>query len=309
MRNILFIFSLFFFPFAPKSQQVGIGTKTPNSFTILDVYDTAHGVLLPRMSSTARLNLPNTKGMVVFDTVALGYWYNDGTGWINLPPKAKSVGDMLYWNGSQWSTIPVGLGGQVLTLSTGTHIPAWKGPTTDSIFTDSRDGQQYRIKQYGSQVWMTQNLNYFAYPSSTCYDKISGNCTIYGRLYDLATALLAVPPGWHLPSDAEWDTLINFLGGSNVAGGAMKNISGWNLPNVGATNSSGFNGMPGGAFSWGGHGEIFCCVGDGGFFWSSTLSIGIKVWIRWLSNTTEAIIRDDNILTQDGASVRCVRDN
>ncbi|MBL0359215.1 MAG: hypothetical protein IPP72_21155 [Chitinophagaceae bacterium] len=296
--------------FTARAQQVGIGTQQPVAGAILDISDTARGLVIPRMGTAARLRLPNTKGMMVFDSVASGYYFNDGSGWINLPPKANNPGDMLYWNGNQWAPIAAGLGGQVLTLGTGTHTPSWKGPTTDTMFTDPRDNQQYRIKQFGSQIWMTQNLNYAPITWSWCYSYSADNCNIYGKLYDYYGALQAPPPGWHLPSDAEWDTLINYLGGPAVAGGALKSLSLWNPPNTGATNSSGFNGLPGGWYYHYGLGQgIFNSLGNEAFFYSSTLT-GIyfeSAWIRKLSAGSAAVERT-TWPPQDGMSVRCIKD-
>jgi uncharacterized protein (TIGR02145 family) len=288
--------------FTLKSQQVGIGTKYPNSNAILDVSDSSRGVLLPRISTAARVNLPNTKGMIAFDTVTAGYWYNDGSAWINLPSKGKSVGDMLFWNGNQWASVPSGMGGQVLTLSTGTHIPAWKGPTTDTAFIDPRDGKQYKMKQIGTQIWMTENLNHFQ-PGMTCYNN---NCDPYGGLYNYYEAMDAAPPGWHIPSNAEWDTLINFLGGPLVAGGAMKATILWNAPNTGATNSSGFNALPGGWATFGGHNWFWNFMYELAFFWSSTNSEGLN--FGYLLSYGSADIRQIQQPWPEKLSVRCIKD-
>jgi uncharacterized protein (TIGR02145 family) len=72
----------------------------------------------------------------------------------------------------------------------------------------------------------------------------------YGRIYNGYTALCTnlCPVGWQVPSTHEWDMMITFLGGASVAGGKMKHVGTqyWNDPNAGATNSSGFTGLPGG---------------------------------------------------------------
>jgi|GEM_PF-4373568 len=290
------------------AQQVGIGTQQPAPGSVLDISDTARGVVLPRMGTAARLRLPDTKGMVVFDTVALSYFFNDGSGWTNLPPRANNVGDMLFWNGTKWTAVAAGLGGQVLTLSTGTHIPAWKGPTTDTVFTDPRDQQQYRIKQFGTQVWMTQNLNYGSVSYSWCYENNGSNCDTYGRLYDYFGALQAVPPGWHLPSDAEWDTLVNYLGGTAIAGGTMKSTSAlWEAPNTGATNSSGFNALPGGWFYHFSITGLFNFINRHAFFWSSTMPDPGAGWARLLTTNSTAVQRLYEPF-QDGLAVRCIKD-
>ena len=171
----------------------------------------------------------------------------------------------------------------------------------DSTFTDSRDGQVYTFKHLGTQVWMTQNLNYVSSNASWCYD-----CSTYGRLYDWNTANTVAPTGWHLPSDAEWTTLINFLGGSQEAGGAMKSTTLWNNPNTGATNSSGFSGFPGGYFHTSG---MYFGVGDFGYWWSSTVATERPGYAHDMGlsyNTSGAGIA--YLQQQFGLSVRCVRD-
>jgi len=309
MRKYIFLIAMTFLPGVFWGQQVGIGTQNPLPGSILDISDTARGVVLPRVSTAARLRLPNHKGMVVFDSTAAGYFFNDGNGWVNLPPRGQGIGDLLYWNGNSWTAVQAGLGGQVLTLSTGSHIPTWSGPTTDTLFTDPRDHQTYRIAQLGSQIWMTQNLNYSPVTFSWCYNFSTTNCNEYGRLYDHYGALEAVPPGWHLPSDAEWDTLVSFLGGAAVAGGAMKSLSHWNAPNTGATNSSGFNALGAGWYYHFGLGQgIFNSLGNEANFYSSTLGglYNDTPWIRRLSKNSAAIERT-SWAPQDGMSVRCVK--
>ena len=136
-----------------------------------------------------------------------------------------------------------------------------------STFTDPRDGQTYNVVQIGNQCWFAENLNYTT-GNSWCYENNTANCNVYGRLYDWQTALTACPDGWHLPSYDEWITLSDYLGGANADdGGKMKSTTGWNPPNTGATNSSGFTGLPGGLR---GSNTIFINIGQNGHWWSST---------------------------------------
>ena len=117
------------------------------------------------------------------------------------------------------------------------------------------------------------------------------------------------PIGWHVPSDAEWTTLVNHLGGSSVAGGALKSTAtnpapqGWNSPNFGASNSSGFTALPGGWRSVTGSYQDLNSLGN---WWTSTVS-GSDAWNYNLVNNGMQVIRlatDRN----EGQSVRCLRD-
>jgi uncharacterized protein (TIGR02145 family) len=78
-------------------------------------------------------------------------------------------------------------------------------------FTDSRDGQVYKIVKLNDRWWMAQNFNYDT-TGSYCYSNYYQNCNIYGRLYTLSAAKKSCPSGWHLPTDDEWQTLEAYLG-------------------------------------------------------------------------------------------------
>ena len=114
------------------------------------------------------------------------------------------------------------------------------------------------------------------------------------------------PQGWHIPTDAEWTTLSNTLGGDAVAGGKMK-VAGttrWTTPNTGATNESGFAGLPGGfRYSSG----SFYDAGDYGYWWSSTEASTSVARGRYLYYFDGSIYR--NYLDKKvGFSIRCLRD-
>lgn len=115
-------------------------------------------------------------------------------------------------------------------------------------FADKREGQIYYCIQIGDQLWMAENLAYKTNTGCWAYKNEENNVSIYGYLYNWETACNVCPEGWHLPSNDEFYILINYLGGSTIAGGKMKRTGTtyWKSPNAGATNSSGFTALPGG---------------------------------------------------------------
>lgn len=76
-----------------------------------------------------------------------------------------------------------------------------------TTFKDARDGIVYPVRTYGEAAWLGNNLKART-PLSFCYEHKEENCTRYGRLYQWAGARRACPQGWHLPSVAEWKSLL-----------------------------------------------------------------------------------------------------
>jgi len=192
------------------------------------------------------------------------------------------------------------------------------------------DGNVYDTVVIGTQVWMSKNLRVSKYRngdaiptnlsnttwSSTTsgayaiYNASAANDSIYGKLYNwycVADPRGLCPVGWHVPSDAEWTILENFLGGSSVAGGKLKSVSPlWQSPNTGATNSSGFSGLPGGVTSW--NGIYYSYIGKNGLWWSST-QLSVTAWYRALNSYNGNVDRGGwNNFKRCGWSVRCVKD-
>jgi len=134
-----------------------------------------------------------------------------------------------------------------------------------NTFTDKRNGKKYKTVKIGEQVWFAQNLNYKT-KGGVCYKK-DANCQKYGMLYDWETAITACPAGWHLPSDTEWQTLVNFTGDTEFAGRDLKAKSGWDKKSNG-TDKYGFSALPGGSA---GQSVAFGSTGcEGGCWWSAT---------------------------------------
>jgi uncharacterized protein (TIGR02145 family) len=132
-------------------------------------------------------------------------------------------------------------------------------------FTDTRDKKTYKTVKIGEQTWMAENLNYDA-KGSKCYDNKPENCAKYGRFYNHNTAMKACPKGWHLPSDDEWQKLVDIAGGDETAGAILKAASGWNN-NGNGTDEFGFSALPGGN---GDNRGGFSSVGDYGCWWSAS---------------------------------------
>ena len=109
--------------------------------------------------------------------------------------------------------------------------------------------------------------------------------------------------GWHIPSDTEWNSLMEFLGGSDPAGTKMKSTEGWNEePN--GNNSSGFTGLPGGYRYNNG---TFKGIGLYGSWWSKTPIDRAGAWYRYLSAKEGRLNRTFSD-KRDGFSVRCIKD-
>jgi uncharacterized protein (TIGR02145 family) len=169
-------------------------------------------------------------------------------------------------------------------------------------FTDPRDGKTYRIVKIGNQVWMAENLN-FKCEESKYYDFESSNAEKYGRLYDWETAMEVCPPGWHLPSKEEWDELLNFAGGEEIAGKNLKARNGWNEDGNG-TDKFGFSALPGGDGSPIG---FFDNVGNNGYWWSANEDDSHNAYYRGMDYDRDDTSWDVNFKSVL-FSVRCVQD-
>jgi uncharacterized protein (TIGR02145 family) len=222
----------------------------------------------------------------------------------------------------------------------------------------------------GTQVWMTKNLDVATFrngdpipqaktneewtkagenkqPAWCYYENDPANGAKYGKLYNwyaVNDSRGLAPVGYHIPSDAEWTKLTDFLGGIGVAGAEMKSKSGWNSYTSGGsktcpkcanwnaeyrrkvpchtcqdtrsvsapkvtnsgngTNTSGFTGLPGGLRGYNG---TFGAIGYSGNWWSSTEYSTPNAWDRGLGYGSGGIARG-SANKEDGFSVRCLRD-
>ena len=211
------------------------------------------------------------------------------------------------------------------TVESTSGIPCPDMPT----FTDPRDGQTYNTVQIGDQCWMKENLNYTS-DNSWCFGNDPLNCAAYGRLYTWNAALTACPSGWHLPSDNEWNQLVDYavLQGNpntnteNGAGNALKSCRQVNSPLGGDCATSehprwnsnnthhgfdefGFSALPGGYRSYYGS---FGNVGLYGYWWSSNEYSSSYAWLRNMYYNDGSVGRNNGLYKTNGCSVRCLRD-
>ena len=224
------------------------------------------------------------------------------------------------------------IAGQVCSIS----MVVQEKPSTIGIpgpnITDA-ENNTYKTVTIGTQTWMAENLKVTKYNDGTAIPNITDNTqwsnlttgawsyynndvannAKYGKLYNwYALSKISngnknvCPTGWHVPTDAEWTVLTDYLGGESVAGGKMKEVgtTSWNSPNTDATNTSLFTGLPGGyRYNSGGYGSI----GNDGYWWSSTENNTYYAWYRTLFNVHGDTYRNSNY-KKFGLSVRCLRD-
>jgi len=174
------------------------------------------------------------------------------------------------------------------------------------------------VSKYRNGESIPTGLNKSAWENTTSgayaiYDNDPVNDELYGKLYNhyaVTDSRGLCPAGWHVPSDAEWTNLENHLAESSAAGGALKSTAtrpapgGWNSPNTGATNSSGFTALPGGYRESDG---VVANLSNRGNWWSSAVSSGSNAWSRNL-NFNSSYINRNRANRANGFSVRCCRD-
>nr|WP_321453193.1 fibrobacter succinogenes major paralogous domain-containing protein [uncultured Carboxylicivirga sp.] len=181
------------------------------------------------------------------------------------------------------------------------------------------DGNIYNTVVIGTQTWMAENLRTSKYKDGVDIPYVSYNVDWnssltsdaycwhnndesykipYGGIYNwytVATEKLC-PSGWHVPSDAEWTILINYLGGSAIAGNKLK------VNEAGGTNEVGFNAQLGGSAS-----TSFGSLGSVGYYWTSTIFDSEFSYLQVLYSDMERIDRFMYDRPQ-GFSVRCLKD-
>ena len=223
-----------------------------------------------------------------------------------------------------------GYGNEVCLKTLGGTDPIIFNPSLTYGTVTDIDGNVYKTITIGTQTWMADNLKTTKYRNGDPIPNVTGTSnwatlatgaycwynddTTYkanfGALYNwfaVAGSRNIAPSGWHVPTDADWTTLITYLGGVTVAGDKMRETGTlhWLSPNTYATNSSGFTALPGGMRGYDG---IFEEFGRYGYWWSSTATEGYP------RNLVRSIHQTLNLsyfylfYPQQSASIRCIQD-
>jgi uncharacterized protein (TIGR02145 family) len=208
--------------------------------------------------------------------------------------------------------------------------------TKDILFNDKLtygsvsdiDGNLYKTIIIGTQTWMAENLKVTHYRNNNpipnisiteiwdtlsrgayCdFDSTQSNSAIYGKIYNYYTITDTrnlCPDQWHVATAEEWITLIEYLGGSNIAGGKLKESSflHWFSPNTGADNSSGFTALPVGIFNSG----TFNSFGIHACWWIAKESDSQYAWVRVLNNY-DTQVESKYVDKRFGLTIRCIHD-
>lgn len=181
----------------------------------------------------------------------------------------------------------------------------------DGITNFVYEGQNYNTIEIGNQCWMKENLNVgsstndgssFSGIEKYCYDDVPNNCVLFDGLYGWEEMMKnnfserargICPEGWHIPSLAEWNTLISFFGGESVAGAPVKRGG-----------ASGFEALAGGMRGTTGG---YSLLGSGAYFWTSTQIDQTNAWSVTLLFRGTAMSPTSRSKVS-GLSVRCVKD-
>jgi uncharacterized protein (TIGR02145 family) len=265
--------------------------------------DITYGTLLSDIQLNATANVPGTFTY----TLAIGTKLNEGA---NQDLKVDfTPTDLVNYN-----SISINVKINVIASIIGTNIDA--------------DGNVYHTITIGTQTWMVENLKTTKYNDGTTIPNITDgtawstlttpaycwynndfvNKDTYGALYNWYTIKTGklCPAGWHVPTNAEWDTLLTYLGGESIAGDKLKETGTihWTSPNTAANNSSGFTALPAGCRTYTG---LFKDIGGVSNWWSSAEIDTERAWFRSIHYYGSYV--DFNVNYKNFSfSIRCVKD-
>ncbi len=191
------------------------------------------------------------------------------------------------------------------------------------------EGNIYNVVVIGTQIWMAENLKTIHYNDGTAIPLITDVLdwstattpsyswynhdpstfkNTYGALYNwyVINSGKLCPSGWHVPTNTEWTSLSDYLGGESIAGKKLKEPGSlhWISPTTQETNESGFTALPGGS-RWGS--GVFGHMGIYGSWWSSTQTSSSDAWKRSMQDESNSLNTSSQI-KQLGFSVRCIKD-
>jgi uncharacterized protein (TIGR02145 family) len=211
------------------------------------------------------------------------------------------------------------------------HVPVSNDTTIFDMadyFVDPRDNRRYTVVVHGNQTWMGDNLKATRFNDNTeiplVIDKIAWTrlespayCwydnqeayNTYGALYNwhAVNSGKLCPVGWHMPSNEEWTTLINYSGGESLAGGYLKEsgTKHWDKPNMELPHNNNFKALPGGLRDENGE---FINIGKDGYWWSYLKNIKLEGGYRNMHYSSLTVYSRNYKNKPIGISVRCIKD-
>ena len=257
---------------------------------------------------------------------------SDGTGEGDFTSSMTGLKSGIKYHVRAYASNSVGIEyGNELTFTT--HVTGIKfNPALIYGTITDIEGKTYKTIPIGSQVWMAENLKTGKFNDGTSIPvvtanadwtnlvtpamcRINNNDSIYEKIYGVYYNWFAVstarlcPTGWHVPSDSEWQTLVDFLGGDMIAGSKLKEAgtNNWVFSNRDANNQSGFTGLPAGLRE--STDGSFQGQGSFGGWWSATeVSSGSfgPAWSRSIHGDT-TVVGNNQLFKKDGINVRCLK--
>lgn len=257
------------------------------------------------MSSSFALNKSSTSPNVSSSAVSQSSSLSSSSQQLMSSPSSSTLS-----SSSAINTLPPSL-----SSASGLNLP----PPTYGTLVDERDGNTYRIIKIGSATWMAENLRYLPKVNSfnfgtgtdryyvneyTGHDvqeaKALSNYGTYGVFYNWNAAQMACPSGWHVPDQAEWDALIEAVGGAEMAGARLKVDYDWKDEGYG-TNDYGFSALGSGWFNAGKIMQFKTAAR-----WWSTQPKGDSIVVRQVLNNRNGI-STAQMLKYNAAAVRCIQ--
>ncbi|MFC0875519.1 FISUMP domain-containing protein [Saccharicrinis sp. FJH2] len=317
-------------PNQPVGMQISIMQESPDGAAVYVETQT------PTTNENGLVSIEVGTGMVVSGGFANVDWAK-GPYFIKTEADPTGGTDYTITGTSQLLSVPYALHAKTAERITGDNALENKVAAMENILislglytvTDI-DSNNYNMVIIGKQIWMEENLRVTRYndgeqielvtdgtewryqnkPAYCWYDNDStANAKLYGALYNWHTVNTGklCPFGWHVPSEEEWITLFEYLGGDTIAGSKLKETGNihWTTANTDATNESKFTALPGGYRAVDGN---FYHLGFKGHWWSSTSSSdthAIKVDV----NAENGVINSGGgNKSMGGVSVRCIKD-
>ncbi len=308
-----------------------VNVNASNAPTFTQVGPYVSGASIPALPTTSNNGITGTWSPAINNTATTTYTFTPTTGQC-----ATTTTMIITIN----QPLKYTLTANDSTVCAGTTVTLSVNLQQSNTVTDI-DGNTYPTVQIGTQLWMQENLrttkysdgsniplvmdnaqwssnsnNGTTFPMMCWYnnDQATYTANKFGALYNWDAVNPTTngnknvcPTGWHVPSDAEWTVLSNYLGGRSVAGGKMKTtgMQYWESPNTGATNESGFSGLPGGYRT--SDSGAFYLVGRAAHWWSSSEFDTIDVLGHYLNNLYGNVVRGWSSRVR-GYSVRCIKD-